>query len=137
MRRRYLLLLGLVVLGALSLGVVLRLPHRSPAPHVAVAPDPGVELTLTIEDGRISPATSAVPKDRRVLLAITNRGKRDVDLKLAGYEDRLSIGTVAAGDTWSGEFVADLPGAEFTWLVNGEPAGLFAVTGSHLVEGHR
>lgn len=102
-----------------------------------MAPDPGVELTLTIEDGRISPATSAVPKDRRVLLAITNRGKRDVDLKLAGYEDRLSIGTVAAGDTWSGEFVADLPGAEFTWLVNGEPAGLFAVTGSHLVEGHR
>jgi hypothetical protein len=60
-----------------------------------------------------------------------------VGLALAGYEDRLAIPALSPGATWSGEFIADRPGEDFAWLLDGVPAGRLAVTGSHLVEGHR
>jgi hypothetical protein len=60
-----------------------------------------------------------------------------VTLRLAGYQDRVSLDSLAAGETRVVEFLADRPGEDFTWLIDGRPSGWFLVTGSHLVGGHR
>lgn len=93
-------------------------------------------LVLAVANAGVSPAASAVPKGTRVRLVVAGLGDREVRLSLAGYEDRVSI-TVAPGDTARTDFAADRPGEDFAWLVDGKPAGRLAVTGSHLVEGHR
>jgi hypothetical protein len=54
-----------------------------------------------------------------------------------GYEDRLGAVRVAPDSLWRGEFVADRPGQDFAWVLDGAPAGRLEVAGSHLVEGHR
>jgi hypothetical protein len=54
-----------------------------------------------------------------------------------GYQDRFGAAHVAPDSVWRCEFVADLPGEDFAWMVDGTPAGRFEVKGSHLVEGHR
>ncbi len=135
---RYLKLLGVALAAAALLGLIARLPRREPAQPKARAMAPVVALEIAIaNDGTVSPEVSAVPKDHRVQLGITNRGVRAARVALAGYDDRLSIGTLAPGATWRGEFVADRPGEDLVWLVDGRPAGRFRVTGSHLVDGHR
>ncbi|MEP7029293.1 MAG: hypothetical protein ABI960_11920, partial [Candidatus Eisenbacteria bacterium] len=79
----------------------------------------------------------SVPANHRVLLTLVNRGSHPVVVQLAGYEDRITPGPLAPDSAWSGSFLADRPGEAFAWLVDGEPRGRLAVTGSHLVEGHR
>ena len=51
--------------------------------------------------------------------------------------NRPAAAPLAPGAGWTGEFLADRPGEDFAWLLDGEPAGRLTVTGSHLVEGHR
>ena len=137
MRRAYLLLLAGVAVLAVVASVAAHAPARgraaAPAPHAL----PTAALALALVDGRMAPDPAAVPKGHRVALTVTNRGSRAVDVRLAGYEDRVHAPALAAGATWRVEFVADLPGEDFAWLVDGQPAGRLAVTGSHLVEGHR
>ena len=58
-------------------------------------------------------------------------------LALHGYQDKLMIGWIEPDSTWRGEFLADRPGEDFAWMLEGEPAGKLSVTGSHLVDGHR
>jgi hypothetical protein len=60
-----------------------------------------------------------------------------VRVVLSGYEDRVTLAALAPGARWTATLVADLPGDDFTWLVDGAPTGRFVVTGSHLVDGHR
>src|SRR5262245_59489888 len=136
MNVRYLSLAAGVVLLALALTV---LGRPRPVEHHASAPaaHPEATLGLVIENGRLTPATSVVAQGTRVRLSIAVRGTRGARLELAGYQDRLTIPDHAAGATWSGEFVADRPGDDLAWLVDGAPAGRLAVTGSHLIEGHR
>lgn len=136
MRRRYLLLGMVVVVCALLLTALGRPRHRDEPPPTAVA-TPVTELAMVIADGDLSPAASAVPKGQVVRLRVEHRGPGSVRLALAGYEDRLAIPALATGAVWTGEFVADRPGEDFTWTLDGRPAGRFSVTGSHLVEGHR
>jgi hypothetical protein len=76
-----------------------------------------------------------VPKDRRVALTVVNRGAGPSTLALTGYEDRVRLGPVAPGATRAIEFQADRPGEDFTWMVDGVPAGRFTVAGPHLDEG--
>jgi len=66
-----------------------------------------------------------------------NRDAVTVTLSLAGYEDRLAPRALARGARWDTTFIADRPGEDFAWLLDGKPAGQLTVTGSHLVEGHR
>jgi hypothetical protein len=137
MSRRYLLLLGGVVALGLALTALGR-PRLAPPAREAAAPDaPVVELTIGIEDGRLSPAAAAVAKGSRVRLRVDFRGHQPARLALAGYEDLLSIPPLDPGTVWTGEFTAERPGEDFAWLLDGEPCGRLAVTGSHLVEGHR
>lgn len=135
--KRYAALLGMALAAALELGIVARLPSRAARPQAIATPRAEVALTLVIADDRISPAASAVPKDHRVRLEMSNQGTRATTIALAGYEERLPSHTLAPGETWRATFLADLPGEDFAWLVDGRPAGRLSVTGSHLIEGHR
>ncbi len=137
MRRAYLALLAITAAASLGLALLARLPRgaaeRAPAPAEA----PSVALALDVEGGSLAPALSTVPKDHRVRLEVRNRGGEAVGIALAGYEDRVSAPSVAPGETLRVEFLADRPGEDFAWLVDGKPCGRLAVTGSHLVDGHR
>jgi hypothetical protein len=135
--KRYLALLC----GALVLGLLLMVAARSmraPAPAITRAPEiPAVDLELTLTSQGISPENSSVPKDHRVRLTIVNHRRDRVGLSLRGYQDRLMIGWIDPDSTWRGEFLADRPGDGFAWMLEGEPVGKLAVTGSHLMEDHR
>lgn len=136
--RRYLLLLALgVALGALVFALGLR-ARPAPALEEEAPEHPVVALDLVVTpDGSLSPPMTSVPKDHLVKLTVTNRRRVPVSMTLMGYEGRLAIGPVLPDSTWRGEFLADRPGEDFTWLLAGAPGGRFQVTGSHLVEGHR
>jgi len=138
MKRSYLLLFaGTVALGLLLVALGRMAPRREAPPPTPSAAAPAVSLTLDVREGAIDPETSSVPKDRLVRLRIVNRGTRPARLALAGYEDRLDVIAIVPGEAWSGEFLADRPGDDFAWLLDGQPVGRLNVTGSHLVEGHQ
>ena len=136
MKRYFILFAVAVALGLIGLlsGRALRV-SSGPEP---VAAEPEVALEITIGPGaRIAPAVASVPKDHRVMLTVTNRDARPASLTLMGYEDRLGAVRVAPDSIWRGEFLADRPGQDFAWVLDGTPAGRLEVAGSHLVEGHR
>jgi hypothetical protein len=135
--KRYGMLLGAALATALVLGLLARLPSRASSAHPAQAPVAEISLALVLTPDGISPAASAVPKDHRVRLEVSNRRAQPATLALAGYEERIPSHTLAPGETWRAVFVADLPGEDFAWLIDGRPAGRLSVTGSHLIEGHR
>lgn len=136
MIRRYGWLLLALLLAALVLAPLARRARPRDAAAPPAAPVPTVELALVVRDA-IEPAESVVAKNVQVRLAVTNAASRPVRFALAGYEDRVSVDSIAAGTTWRVEFLADRPGEGFAWLLNGEPAGTLTVAGSHLEEGHR
>ena len=136
MKRPYLLLLAGTLVLAFALTMLGRpRPAATPPPTTTVAPV--TEVTIVIAGGHLSPAASGAPKGHIVRLRVEHRGEATARLALAGYEDRLEIPPLAPGTVWTGEFLADRPGDDFAWLLDDRPAGRFAVTGSHLVEGHR
>ncbi|MBI1797469.1 MAG: hypothetical protein HY076_06720 [Candidatus Eisenbacteria bacterium] len=139
MTRSYRVLIAIV----LAFAVILTLIGR-PRPHAAMprtasaaAPAPAVDLALTVGDGTLTPAVAAVLKGSRVRITVACAAPREARLALSGYEDRLAIPPLAPGASWRGEFLADRPGDDFAWLLDGRPAARLAVTGSHLVDGHR
>jgi len=136
MKGPYLLLAAAVVILALALTALGR-PRRAEAPRPAVTTAPVVQLAIEIRAGQVSPAVASVPKGSRVRLRVEHRGAATARLALAGYEDRLEIPALEPGTVWTVEFLADRPGEDFAWLLDGQPAGRLSVTGSHLVEGHR
>jgi hypothetical protein len=134
--RRYAVLLAITLIAALLLpGAARRLRARAEAPAPAAIPE--AILTLTLDGARVAPERGAVPKDHRVRLTVTNVGAAPVTLELAGYQDVLPAHDVPAHGRWEASFLADRPGEDFAWLLDGQPAGVLSVTGSHLVEGHR
>lgn len=122
---------------ALLVSLAARMPRREGGRPVAAPPAPATPLTLVVRGGAVEPGLVRVPKGGRVLLTVLNRGDRTVTLTLAGYRDRFRAGPLAPDSAWRGEFLADLPGEDFAWMLDGRPAGRLDVTGSHLVEGHR
>jgi hypothetical protein len=110
--------------------------------HASETPAPGAEapivpVSIEIKDGAIDPAIVSVPKDHRVRLTVINHDAKTAQVTLSGYEDRVEIPPLRPRDHWTGTFLADRPGGDFAWVLNGVPTGRFAVTGSHLEEGHR
>jgi hypothetical protein len=140
MKGRY---LGLLVVSVV-VAVALTLWGRTAARRTPVGGERGpipnrpVELVLMISpDGAMTPPSMSVEKGRRIDASLTNTGSTTARVELPGYEDRFAAVTIEPGDTWRGEFLADRPGDDFAWMVNGKPAGRLMVTGSHLIEGHR
>ncbi len=136
MSRRYGLLAILLVAAALLLALASRMPQRRASDAPAPAAAPGTQLALAWRDGHLDPEHASVAKGDRVALTLVNHDATPLTLSLAGYDDRVRI-DVAPGATWTGSFVADLPGDDFAWLQSGRPVGILRVTGSHLEEGHR
>ncbi len=134
--KRWRVLAGAVVALALGLVALGRLP-RPAVEAVTVAVAPLDSVTYRVLDTGVVPQVAAVTKDHRVRLTIVNASSRALEPRIPGYDDRLVIPALAAGQTWSGEFVADRPGADFALWIGDEPAARLTVAGSHLVEGHR
>ncbi len=116
-----------------NLGGRIAVPSRPAEP---AEPD-SVAVTLTLTDQGLEPSMVTVAKDQRVALSIVNHRHLASGVSLQGYQHAFAAGIIAPGATWHGSFVADRPGEEFAWIVEGEPTGRFIVKGSHLVEGHR
>lgn len=135
--KRYLIL----VLIALALSAIALVAGRSWRMPVAGIPQPeeerSVALDLVITKSGLEPSSAVVPKDRYVVLSVRNTRRVPAGISLQGYQDRLSIGIIRPDSVWRGRFLADRPGDDFAWMVEGEPLGRLAVQGSHLVEGHR
>ena len=137
MTRAYAALFAIAVVAALALSAVGRRPHHEAARTAGSAPVSEVSVSIEVGPQGVSPERLSVPKDHRVRLTIVHRAHQAVSLRLAGYQDRVSVDSLAPGETRVIEFLADRPGEDFTWLVNGQPSGFFLVTGSHLIGGHR
>jgi hypothetical protein len=135
--RRYLVLLA-VMLAAGALLVAVGRTRRDAARGLpAAARTPLARIALAVGDSGVVPARSSVPGGALVSLSLENRSAHPVVVALSGYQDRLRIGTLPPAGRWAGSFFADRPGDDFAWIVDGEPRGRLAVTGSHLIEGHR
>src|SRR5262245_21675905 len=136
--KRYFLLALVLGVAAIALSI-LGPPKSRGRTHDtrAQAVTPLQELTLVVRDSAIEPSLASVPKGTRVRLRIVNQGARPARIVLAGYEDHVPVPALSPGASWSGEFLADRPGEDFAWLLDGKPASRLAVTGSHLEEGHR
>jgi hypothetical protein len=135
--KRYALLFALALAFAIALSAFGR--RGTTARHAAAVPrdTAAVALMLVLRDGALSPASATVPKDHLVRLEILNAGDSTTSLRLAGYEDRVALDTLGPGQTRQVEFLADRPGADFTWIVRGNPTGRLVVAGSHLEGDHR
>jgi hypothetical protein len=134
--KRYAILFAVVVVAAIAL-LSTRRARVAPDEPDAVVAAPVVPITITVQGGTLAPARMEVPVGSRVRITIENRDANRAELVLAGYEDRFHAPPLAPGGRWSGEFEADRPGDDFAWTLDGQPAGILRVTGSHLVEGHR
>ena len=137
MTRRYLMLAtGVLVMGLAMVGLARH--HRASPPLAAEVTTPTAALVeIAIDDTGVVPSPVAVPVNARARLHILNRGIHAIRLTLGGYQDRIGNVTLAPGEAADREFLADRPGEDFPWLVDGRPLGRFVVSGSHLVEGHR
>ena len=137
MRRYALLFVALTVIG-LGLNAWFRRARLEAPPPARTAQAGGIDVALIITpDSRIEPAEVAVAKDTRVRLTVTNHHRLAVSLALMGYQDRFAVAYLPPDSVWRGEFLADRPGEDFAWMLEGAPVGRLRVTGGHLVEGHR
>jgi hypothetical protein len=135
--KRYALLFVIALLLGMVIAPLAR-RHARPDRRVAIASAvPTATVSLAITEHGLVPDALAVPKGHRVVLTIVNQSAREHTVSLAGYEDRLAIGSLAPGASVKRELLADRPGDDFAWLLDGQPAGRMSVQGSHLVEGHR
>ncbi len=135
MTRRYGILFVVMVGIALVAIAVSRLPRASRS--VANAVEAAEPLALDVFQDRVVTTPAVIPVGSRVELTVVNHTMATARVELAGYEDRVSHPGLGPDSTWTTAFVADRPGEQFAWIVNGEPRGRLDVTGSHLVEGHR
>lgn len=138
MKGRYITLLAGVIAVSLALAFLGRLPRAQVAAAGGPTPAPTVaRLAFTIEEHSINPETVTVPKGERVIIRVMNRTALPAKLALLGYSDVFPETLIPPGGTLERQILADRPGEDFAWLLNGSPAGTFVVAGSHLVDGHR
>jgi hypothetical protein len=137
MTRRYLMLATGLLLAGLALVGLGRMHRASPVRAAEVMAPTRVTLEVAIDESGVVPSPVVVPVNARARLHVVNRGTRAIRLTLAGYQDRLGDLSLRPGEAVDREFLADRPGQDFAWLVDGHPLGRFVVSGSHLVEGHR
>ena len=137
MTRRWLTVVVLALAGAVAVSAVLRRPPAPVAARDVAAPAESVRISLDVREQRVFATRVSIDAAVAVRLEATNHGLVPVRLQLSGYEDRVDSGPLAPGATWRGAFLADRPGGDFAWLVDGRPAGRLEIRGSHLVEGHR
>lgn len=136
MTRRYVWLFVAAVFAAGAANLIAR-RARVAAPVAAPVAVAALPVRLEVAGDSVAASTQAIDLGTTVELTVMNVSARPVRLRLAGYEDRVDVGTLAPGDSSRVTFLADRPGERFAWLVGDEPRGRLDVLGSHLVEGHR
>ena len=137
MMRAYGMLLALALACALALSVLGPRSRPSGRPAPPLRETATILLRIVLGDGVVTPATATVPKDHRVHLEVTNRGRTTTSLRLSGYEDRVAFDALRPGEVRSLEFLADRPGDDLAWIVDGNPSGRLVVSGSHLAGDRR
>ena len=135
--KRYGAVLLAAVAAALVLGAIARAPGRRESPTATAAAVPAETLRVAFAGGVAHPERASVPVDHMVTATLVNDGSHPIEAALAGYEDRFALAPIEPGASRTVTFLADRPGEAFAWLVDGEPCGRLAVTGSHLERGHR
>ena len=135
MKKYLLLFLATLALGLVMARVNASRPSEEKRMQVAAAVR-DTTLALSVTDDGLAPAAAAVPVGTLVTLEISCGSARGRQLSLAGYEDHLKL-SLAPHGTQRVSFLADRPGDDFAWLLDGQPVARLRVTGSHLVEGHR
>jgi voltage-gated potassium channel Kch len=132
-------LLALVVLAGAALILAAARPRSASVAPRAIPTEARAQraLSLVISDGAVLPARIEVPKGAAVLVRVKNRDPSAHRFSLLGYESAVSPAALSPGGAATVRFNADRPGSDFAWLLDGKPAGVFVVQGSHLVEGHR
>ena len=135
--KRYVAVLLVTLALALVLGAIARAPRGHETRTASVAAAPAETLRIAFSGGVAHPEVASVPAGHVVTATIVNEGPRAIEAALAGYEDRFALAPIAPGESRTVTFLADRPGEAFAWLVDGEPCGRLAVTGSHLEQGHR
>ncbi|HET7498703.1 MAG TPA: cupredoxin domain-containing protein [Candidatus Eisenbacteria bacterium] len=132
-------LLALVVLAGAALILAAARPRSAAVAPRAVPANARAErtLSLVVQGGAVLPARIEVPKGAAVLVRVENRDPSAHQFSLLGYESAVSPAALSPGGAATVRFTADRPGSDFAWLLDGKPAGVFLVQGSHLVEGHR
>lgn len=136
MKRAWTLLAVVSALAAFGPAALARMPHPPDTTRLEPA-RPRMALNLTVGNGAVSPAVSVIRKGTRVILVVLNHDDHVIRFTLTGYEERVTAERIAPDSTWRTVFVADRPGDEFDWQVNGHAAGRFIVLGSQLEEGHK
>lgn len=136
MMRRYGVLVALGFVGALAVSVLLRQPVRARALPPAAPDTAALTVVVDVYPDRVVASPPSIPVGSTVALTARSHADGLVRLALAGYEDRVAV-TLPFDGTWTTRFRADRPGDPLAWLVNGEPAGRFVVSGSHMIEDHR
>lgn len=138
MKRSYVILVVAVLAGA-SLVLAAGRPRRAAVTPPTARSGAHLERadSLVIAGGSVAPARVEVPKGASLTVTISNRDAGARRVALLGYEGAVAPVTILPGGAATIRFDADRPGSDFAWLVDGKPAGLFVVQGSHLVEGHR
>jgi hypothetical protein len=134
--RRYLILFLGLLAAATALHLIGKARGRQVTP-AAPAAAPLRDVSVELRAGSVTSRPASVAVGERLALTLVNHSGRRVRVSLSGYEDRLAVSDLAADSVWHGTLIADRPGEELAWLVDGAPAGRFDVTGSHLIEGHR
>lgn len=139
MSRSYRILALAVLAGAALVAVTARPRHAALTRPEAALSNAGVEraVSLAIAGGAVLPARVLVPKGSRVSVTVANRDPSPRRFALLGYEPELAAADLLPGQSRTLHFTAARPGSDFAWLVDGKPAGILVVQGSHLVEGHR
>ena len=135
--KRYAIVLAVTLVLALALGALARVPRTAGVRNAAQAAVPTDTLRMTFAGGTARPEVASVAEGRRLALTMVNEGAKAITVGLAGYEDRVPAAPLLPGAMRTVTFLADRPGEAFAFLVDGEPCGRLAVTGSHLPEGHR
>jgi hypothetical protein len=135
--RAYRWLTVAVVLGAAALALLARAPKPAPRPKATEVAAPAESVAIEIQNGTVRPERTQVRKGTPVVLTVRNQDDVPRGISLSGYADRWAAEPIGARATVVLRFRADLPGQDFAWLVDGKPAGVFVVAGSHLEEGHR
>jgi hypothetical protein len=136
--RRYGMAFVLAAVAALLISALLRAPRRAPAPPPASpAPAAAVMVAVEVLASEVHTTPDRIAAGSLVQLAVRNRTGAAIRLALTGYEDRVTIAALEPDSTWRTRFLADRPGEQFAWLVDGQPRGRLDIAGSHLVEGHR
>jgi hypothetical protein len=135
--RAYVMLFVIALAGAAVLLAVGRRPHERGPARASAPAAPLEDVRVTLHARGTTPDRLTVRLGARVTAHARNADGGAHTLSLAGYDDRVGVVTIAPRDSATLVFLADRPGEDFAWLVDGQPAGVLVVAGSHLVEGHR